>query len=115
LAPKVWWYAKEKCMKKQIGLVLVAGLLTIGCRPLGLPVPLNPVATTTTTTTAPTTATTTATTGPTTTPSAGGLTPASLPPAPDVDVDLADLDNLLTEIDAVLSDVDSALNEGEEK
>ena len=96
-------------MKKQIGLALVAGLLTIGCRPLGLPVPLNPVPTTTTTTTASTTAT-----SPTTTLIADGPT-ASLPPAPEIDVDLTDIDHLLTEIDAVLSDVDSALNEGEEK
>ena len=97
-------------MKKQIGLALVAGLLATGCRPLGLPVPLNPVPTTTTTTTASTTAT-----SPTTTLIADGLSPASLPPAPDIDVDLTEIDHLLTEIDAVLADVDSALNEGEEK
>ena len=92
-------------MKKQIGLVLVAGLLAAGCRPLGLPVLRDPVVTET--------PPTTATAGPTTTLGTDGASDASQPPA--FDVDLADLDALMTELDTVLSDVDGALKEGEEE
>ena len=95
-------------MKKQIGLVLVTGLLAAGCRPLGLPVPLKPLETTTTN------ATTSSTDpGPTTTLRTDGVSDASPPPA--LDVDLTELDGLLTELDTVLSNVDGALNEGEER
>lgn len=92
-------------MKKQIGLVLVAGFLAAGCRPLGLPILRDPVPTET--------PPTTATAGPTTTPGTDGASDALQPPA--FDVDLTDLDGLLTELDTVLSNVDGALNEGEER
>ena len=107
-APKVWLHDEEKEMKKQIGLVLVTGLLAAGCRPLGLPVPLKPLETTTTPATTPATAS-----GPTTTVNIDGVSDASPPPA--LDLDLSELDDLLTELDTVLSDVDGALEEGEEK
>jgi len=96
-------------MKRLIGIALVAGLVAGGCRPMGLPVPLEPPASTASTTTTTTLA------GPSPTPGSDEVSPTTVPPVPDTDVDLTGLDDLLTELDDVLSNVDGAINKGEEQ
>jgi hypothetical protein len=102
-------------MKRMIGAILMTGLIAAGCRPTGAPL-----------VTAPTAGATTTTTGaqlPAAEPSkttqppgenAGALVLEEVP-SREVDVDLAELDDLLKGLDEVLASLQDTMEEGEDQ
>ncbi|MDH3260839.1 MAG: hypothetical protein OEM84_07700 [Acidimicrobiia bacterium] len=102
-------------MKRMTGIALLIALLSTGCRPMGLPAISDPVESTTTTIATRTTTRSIADSGPSQPLNPAGSVAPSEGTAPEVAIDLTELDALLAELDDVLADVDGAMKEGEEQ
>lgn len=94
-------------MKRKIGIALLTGLVAAGCRPMALPVFTEPVATETTTTTTAVSSPGRPLADPTRT------TSTTFATAPQIEIDLTELDDLLTDLDDVLDDLEGTMTEGE--